>query len=106
MLTEELGLRLDSPSPLRAAAATFVAFVAVGSIPLLPFLLPGQLAAQQAFLVSASATAVAFYLIGLMRGWVLHRSLMFSGPETLGIGGVAAALAYIVGTWLRGLAGN
>lgn len=106
MLIEELGLRLESPSPLRAAAATFAAFVAVGSIPLLPFFLPGSIAAQQTFLVSAAATAVAFFLIGLLRGWVLHRSPTLSGLETMAIGGVAAALAYVVGIWLRGLAGG
>jgi VIT1/CCC1 family predicted Fe2+/Mn2+ transporter len=106
MLTEELGFRLESPSPLRAAGATFAAFVAVGLIPLLPFFLPAALAAGQTFVISACATAVAFLLIGLMRGWVLHRSPFLSGLETLGIGGVAAALAYIVGIWLRGLAGG
>ncbi len=39
MLTEEFGLSLEGPSAVRAAAATFLAFIVVGSIPLLPFVL-------------------------------------------------------------------
>ncbi|MBA3469992.1 MAG: VIT1/CCC1 transporter family protein [Herpetosiphonaceae bacterium] len=100
MLTEELGLQLDGPHPRRAALATFLAFIVVGLVPLIPFLLPG-LALQQAFIASASATAVAFFSIGVARGVVLQRPIWRSGLETLLTGGIAASLAYAVGYWLH-----
>jgi VIT1/CCC1 family predicted Fe2+/Mn2+ transporter len=37
MLLEEHGVQLDGPNPLRAALATFLAFLIVGSVPLLSF---------------------------------------------------------------------
>ena len=95
MLTEEFGLRLRSPSPVRAALATFSAFVLVGFLPLAPFVLP--VAEERTFLVSSVATAATFFLIGVAKGFVVHRSLMRSGLETFGIGCAAAAMAYGVG---------
>lgn len=100
MLTEELGLQVDGPNPLRAAAATFVAFFVVGVVPLIPFLLPA-LASSQMFMMSAIVTALAFFGIGMGKGFVLGRSIVRSGMETLLVGGIAAVLAYVVGAWLR-----
>lgn len=97
MLTEEFGLRLDTPSPRKAAFTTFTAFVLAGAIPLLPFFLTGDPPANTIFAASAGATACAFFLIGAAKGHVVHRSLMLSGLETLGIGSAAALLAYLVG---------
>ncbi|HJZ11195.1 MAG TPA: VIT1/CCC1 transporter family protein, partial [Acidobacteriota bacterium] len=39
MLTEELGIQLESPEPIKAGVATFIAFAAAGFIPLVPYLL-------------------------------------------------------------------
>lgn len=100
MLTEELGLQIDGPQPWRAAAATFVAFCLVGLIPLLPLLIPG-LALERAFVISAGVTGLAFLGIGMAKGFFLNRSIWRSGVETLVVGGMAAALAYMVGAWLR-----
>ena len=100
MLTEELGLQIEGPSPLRAALATFLAFFAVGFIPLMPFLLPG-LTPTQTFTTSALVTALAFFGIGMGKGFVLGRAMVRSGVETLLVGGAAALLAYVVGAWLR-----
>jgi vacuolar iron transporter family protein len=100
MLTEELGLQLDRPQPLRAALTTFVAFLVVGLVPLLSFMLARQ-TAQDAFLLSAVATGLAFLLVGVVRGIVQQQSILRTGLETLFTGGAAAAIAYLVGFWLN-----
>jgi len=100
MLTEELELPLDGPGPLRAALTTFGAFLAVGLIPLLPFLIRG-LSLSQMLVISAVATAAAFFGIGMFKGRVVHRPLFTSGLSTLVTGSCAAALAYFVASWLR-----
>src|SRR5690606_19207517 len=73
MLREELGLQLEGPSPARAAIATFAAFLIVGVLPLVPFLVPGFIGTQQ-FMWSAVATGLAFFGIGALKGRILQRS--------------------------------
>ena len=103
MLTEELGLRLESPSALRAAASTFSAFVLFGLVPLLPFLLGLGDSPRAIFAASTVATAVAFLCVGIARGLILDEPIVRAGLETLAIGGATAALAYAVGLALQGL---
>lgn len=95
MLTEELGLRLESPHPLRAAFSTFASFLLAGCVPLAPLVLGG------AFLVSAIAAGVTFFGIGVLKGYVVRRPLLWEGVETFVVGGAAAALSYGVGLWLK-----
>ncbi|HKL20531.1 MAG TPA: VIT1/CCC1 transporter family protein [Tichowtungia sp.] len=102
MLTEELDLQPESRCPFRAALATFSAFVAVGLIPLLPFLVPG-LEADQRFLFSIIATAAAFLGVGIAKGRVLNHPVFKSGIKTLLVGGLAAALAYAMGHGIRSI---
>jgi VIT1/CCC1 family predicted Fe2+/Mn2+ transporter len=104
MVTEEHGLQLDMPSPLRAALSTFAAFVLLGFIPLVPYCIPLTTDASARFAVSALSTAVAFFLIGAAKGYIVHRSKFLSGLETLAIGGAAAGLAYLAGDLLHALA--
>lgn len=104
MITEELGLPLDGPRPLRAGLTTFGAFLVVGFVPLLPFLLPG-LSPDATFRLSAFGAALAFFAVGAGKGLVLGRSALRAGAETLLTGGAAAMLAYLVGSWLRHVAG-
>lgn len=96
MITEEFGLRIEHPLPMKAALSTFAAFVLAGAVPLAPYFFV-NLAADHAFRSSAVATGITFFLIGLAKGYVVKRSLFWSGMETLGIGAIAAALAYAVG---------
>lgn len=93
MLTDEYGLSRDDPEPVRAAIATFTAFLIAGSVPLLPFFL----GLAQPFNTAIIATLLTFFLIGAAKSrWSLAKWWR-SGAETLVIGGVAALLAYAVG---------
>lgn len=100
MLREELGLQIEGPSPLKAAFVTFIAFLAVGFVPLIPFLF-SFLDNESTFLASAVATSIAFFGIGSIKGYLLHRSRLWGGLETWFVGSAAAGLSYLVGAWLR-----
>lgn len=107
-LTADLILRyehgMEAPEaanlPLRALA-TFVAFVAFGFIPILPFvLLPG---ADSAFAVSVAATLLALVLLGLLRFKVTGSGLVRALGETVILGALCALLAYGTGLLVVGL---
>ena len=94
MLEGEYGLAPVDPHPMRAALATFGAFLVAGMVPLLPFIF----GAPDAFGWSTGATLVTFFAIGAYKSvWSLS-PWWKSGLETLAIGGTAAAIAYGVGT--------
>jgi VIT1/CCC1 family predicted Fe2+/Mn2+ transporter len=108
MLTEEHGLSLVGPNPLRAAWSTFWAFVIVGTIPLLAFVyryFDDGLSIEQAFVVSSIMTGAAFFGIGALKSRFVDQSWWRGGIETFAVGGLAAIIAYAVGVVLRGIAG-
>jgi VIT1/CCC1 family predicted Fe2+/Mn2+ transporter len=107
MLQEEHGLPLSSPSAWRAAWTTFVAFILVGLIPLLPFLWEFAVSstAGSPFLASTLMTAVAFVAVGAAKSRFVDHHWTISGGETLAVGGAAAGLAYVAGVLLKGVVG-
>ena len=104
MLQEEHGLQVHRRSPIYAGLTTFGAFLLVGIIPLVPFLLP-HLQERDRFMASSVITGLTFAGIGVAKGAALAYSKIKSGLETLLTGGGAAALAYAVGYWLRQIYG-
>jgi VIT1/CCC1 family predicted Fe2+/Mn2+ transporter len=96
MLSEEYGLSPASRSPTKAAAATFVAFVLAGSVPLIPFVL----GISQAPTTAAVATGLVFFAIGSIKSYWSLRPWWRSGLETFAIGMGAAMVAYLVGAWV------
>lgn len=101
MMREELGLIEDKKQPLDAAITTFAAFNLVGLVPLIPFVflhVSGFVfSTEHAFLYSVLFTGLSFFIIGIVRGKIVNKSLLRTGINTLAVGGFAATVAYIVG---------
>ncbi|BDS08022.1 membrane protein [Oceaniferula spumae] len=105
MITEEFGLPLNNPSAWKAAGVTYLAFVVVGFIPLityiLEYLMPGTVGSP--FAVASVLTGVAFFIVGTLKSRFVGKHWLWEGFETLGIGALAAAIAYIIGLLLKPL---
>lgn len=104
MLVEEHGLALDGPRPWLSGLTTFAAFVVVGMVPLLPFLI-SVLAPQQVFMASVLMSMAAFFAVGMLKGQVLDDRRLRFGLETMVAGSLAALLAYAAGAVLRQFVG-
>ncbi len=99
MMQEEYGRANLQRSPLHGAASTFASFAICGAVPLLPFAigLPG------AFSWSIVATGIVFAAIGALKSrWSLRPAWRLA-VETLLIGATAAAVAYLIGVFLKGV---
>lgn len=94
MMEGEYGASPVDPEPMRAATATFAAFLLAGLVPLLPFLL----GLEAAFSLSVWLTLAVFFAIGAFKSHWSLTPWWRSGAETLAIGSAAAALAYGVGS--------
>ncbi|MBR0551048.1 VIT1/CCC1 transporter family protein [Stakelama marina] len=104
MMAEELKLSEFSARPLRAAFATFAAFLLCGLIPMLPFFVVNAPFGSMA-LASTAFAGATFLGLGVAKGMVLGLPPLRSGLQTLAIGGVAAALAYLTGVLLHQMFG-
>lgn len=106
MMREELGLMEGDKKPLHTAASTILGFVALGIIPLIPFIfiyLTGfSKLVSESFTYSVISTSVAFFLIGIVKGKIVKKPLLRSGLITLLIGAIAATTAYLIGILLSG----
>lgn len=104
MLTEEHGFAPVKNSPVNAALVTFIAFLLVGLIPLLPFVFKAFTSYDfPAYSVSIILTAIAFFSVGAMKSFFVKQPWLTSGLETLALGGGAALIAYGVGVLLKGI---
>jgi len=105
MMADELKLLEDRTSPVKKGAVTFVSFVSIGTIPLVPYFLSffSDVVRQNVYLLSVVMTFTAFFLIGSAKVYVTRKNWFKSGLETLLVGGAAAIIAYFIGYLLRGL---
>lgn len=98
--TSENDLRdSDRKNAKRTSYATFSAFIAIGMIPLSPYVVATMfsLPTQYLFVWSTSMTLVAFYIVGYLKGVFTHGRKHKSALQTLLMGTTAAFISYIVG---------
>ena len=93
--------------PLREALVTFLSFAVVGLVPLIPFVIAFVVVsfADFAAKVSVVATMIAFGAIGYISGSVLGKNRWLTAVRNMLIGGVAAGIAFGVGSALSTLFG-
>jgi VIT1/CCC1 family predicted Fe2+/Mn2+ transporter len=95
MMRFELGLEKPEPKRARNSALTIGgAYIAGGLIPLLPYMLLGNLAV--ALRVSVLVTLLALILFGFVKGRFTGASPLRSALQTTLIGGLAATAAFLI----------
>lgn len=105
MMVHELSLLKSEKNPLRTALSTFGAFVVAGLVPMLIFLirLIVPIPENTSFLISGILAGVALFGLGAAKVRVTGLNPWRSGLEMLVTGGLAAAVAYVVGMLLKGI---
>ena len=86
-------------NPIKTALATFVSFLVIGFIPLIPFIFSSRNTFTYSIILTASALAV----VGAIKGGVVGKRVIWSAVQTLMIGGIAAGLAFLVGYLIKGI---
>lgn len=100
MMNDELELpNPEGESAATMAAVTCVSFISFGFIPLIPYVFFQE--SPSLFLFSIIASLIAMSLLGTMRWKVTKQHALRSIGETLFLGGIAASVAYFVGTFFR-----
>jgi vacuolar iron transporter family protein len=95
---EEIGLSAETMgSPVAAGLGSLSAFSVGALVPLVPFLL---LTGAGAFALSIGASVVALFGIGLAVSRLTHRHAILTGIRQAGLGALAAAVTYGIGSLL------
>ena len=86
--------------------ATFISFFIVGLIPLSFYVYEYIIDVKSddnSFFISCVLTSIAFMLIGYFKSYINNRNKIKSILETLSLGAIAAALSYLLGSFLEGM---
>lgn len=96
MMKEELGLFEERfEPPFKVGLLMFLAFVAGGLMPIIPFLLIS--ASQTGLLASSVATFVSLFTIGVWKTTFTNKHWLASGAEMVFVGILAATIPYLIG---------
>ena len=85
---------------------TFVAFLVLGAVPLLVYLYDAVFDfSGNNFVWTIILTSLALALVGFLKSYFLNESRIKASLETLILGGLAAAIAYLIGFLLSYMLG-
>jgi VIT1/CCC1 family predicted Fe2+/Mn2+ transporter len=93
--------RAQRPEAAKHGAATTIAFVIAGILPLLAYLFPVD--ADWEYRLAIALTCTALFVVGAARSFVTKLGWLRSGIEMLVVGAGAAAVAYAIGAFAAGL---
>ncbi len=94
-------LKMSNPmdeNPLSTGFATFVAFITFGLIPLMPFIVLDTVNPETVFQISATGAFIALVILGIFKWKIVGTNVFKSVLEVVIIGGLAATVAFFVGT--------
>ena len=98
MVEKELGITVEAgPGALQGAVVLAVTFAVASLIPITPFFF---LSVQTAMITSISLSAVAMFILGVVKGRVVGANALVSGLEIVALVAGASVGGYIVGTLL------
>jgi VIT1/CCC1 family predicted Fe2+/Mn2+ transporter len=98
MMKDELKMMEESKSPFRIGFTTYIAFISVGFIPLLVYVIDHYRPVEQPlFLLSSVLTGISFVMIGVLKAYVSESNIIKAVGGTLVLGAIAALVSYYVG---------
>ena len=106
MMNHEFNVIEENINPVKGALATFLAFLTIGLIPMVGYLLQpifGWEDARLVFWATSIATLAALFFVGTVKSRFSSRHWLATGMETAVIGGFAASIAFFVGEILSKL---
>lgn len=88
---------LKNKNPYISGFVTFVSFILVGILPLIPFIYKNKNAKYYSLFIAL----IVFSIIGYIKGIVTKENKIKSSIKTLGLGTFASILAYIIGNYSK-----
>ena len=96
VVREELGLNPSQlGSPWSAAFSSFAAFVTGALIPIIPYLVRGNV---EVVLQSVSLSAASLLLVGGTISWMSSKNIIWGAARMACLGGLAALVTFLLGT--------
>jgi VIT1/CCC1 family predicted Fe2+/Mn2+ transporter len=99
MMRFELGLEEPEPKRAMRSAVTIAgSYIVGGLVPLTPYMLMAS--SRSALVVSAIVTLIALGIFGFIKGHFTEVPKRKSALQTMLVGGLAAAVAYLIAKWV------